>query len=572
MTPRGATPTPRAVTPRGIAFSTPRGSTPDNLARGATTSRGPTPDNLLPRVPTPDQLLPSRGQTPDLPRVATPQAEPEIDIAPLIRRIQDHVFPRRIRVKEYFVDYDPLKCGRVTRDQFVRAVGLFGARLTAAEVSALVLHCTEMGRQVRGPQDVNYQKLCMTIDEVFVTQRLEKDPGHDVAKPGALLRKGFIPNAVEDQERLEQVLHKVTLLSRTRGINFRTFFQDCDRADSASLIVPRRSGKVSLEQFRRNFPFMKADFSDVDVELLVQRYKTCDGQVHYQALTDDLNNGIVENFDAECPQSPGVLRPGSALWEHDSLSALEKLRSIVCARRVRLRELFFDFDRLRKGKCTFSQMRTVFSILKLDGISEEDFDALYDLYKTEDNMVRYMQMCDDVDEAFTPKGLERDPMAVSKMPDRAATQHARRNKMAVTPSVLQAVEDLQDRLAKLVRQRRPLLRAAFQDHDRVRKGHVTRSQCMRVMHSLGFEMKEAEVALLCKVYCDLGNKQEFNYLDFCAAVDDPHRYADTAATKKFDEHSCRYIAKQSCSASQAVKPSRYFDMEGRIVPLAGSRW
>jgi len=308
---------------------------------------------------------------------------------------------------------------------------------------------------------------------------------------------------------------------------------------------------VSISQFRRCFPFLK-DFAEDEVELLVARYKTRDGSVNYLALSEDISDANV-NFEPTIPTSPGVLRKDDATWEHDDVHVIQKLRSMVVERRIRINDLFRDYDRLRKGKCTYCQMRTVFSILKLDGITETDFEEIFQLYKTEDNMVHYARMCDDVDDAFTHKGLEKDPLWRSEMPGRETTETARRNKMAVPASVRDAVDDIEARIRKRVRQRRPLLRDAFQDHDRVRKGHVTRSQFMRVIDSLGFELAEVQLDMLCQVYCDRGNRHEFNYLDFCERCDVPEEHEAVAMH-------------QSTAAFQNHKPSRYFDSEGRIIP------
>merc|ERR1719321_864301 len=55
-----------------------------------------------------------------------PSKRDEVDVASVIDKIQHHIFPRRTRMKEFFTDFDPLKCGRVTMPQAVRAVGLCG--------------------------------------------------------------------------------------------------------------------------------------------------------------------------------------------------------------------------------------------------------------------------------------------------------------------------------------------------------------------------------------------------------------------------------------------------------------
>lgn len=53
----------------------------------------------------------------------------------IVYRIQCYVFPRRVRAKEFFRDYDPLRSMMVTREQFARAVDICGVRPALLVVS-----------------------------------------------------------------------------------------------------------------------------------------------------------------------------------------------------------------------------------------------------------------------------------------------------------------------------------------------------------------------------------------------------------------------------------------------------
>jgi Ca2+-binding EF-hand superfamily protein len=199
---------------------------------------------------------------------------------------------------------------------------------------------------------------------------------------------------------------------------------------------------------------------------------------------------------------------------------VKKLQSKVVEKRVRLYEHFQDFDNLRKGVCTIGQVKTVFTILGLDKeVSRDDFKALEDYYSRDDGMFCYGDFCYDIDLAFTQPGLERDPLTQLTMPDASSTLPARRNKQFLDDTQQQKVYDLEERIRAKVKFRRTLLRPAFQDMDRTRRGHVTRSQFGRVMVMLGFELGEDDINDLCGVYCDIGNLREFNYLDFCKSCD-----------------------------------------------------
>eukprot|EP00913_Durusdinium_trenchii_P034408 g32189.t1 len=59
------------------------------------------------------------------------------NIREIIREIQGYIFTRRIRVKDIFLDFDPLRCGRCTPYQFVRGLNSIAPQLTAHQMRIL---------------------------------------------------------------------------------------------------------------------------------------------------------------------------------------------------------------------------------------------------------------------------------------------------------------------------------------------------------------------------------------------------------------------------------------------------
>lgn len=79
-------------------------------------------------------------------------------------------------------------------------------------------------------------------------------------------------------------------------------------------------------------------------------------------------------------------------------------------KRVRIEEYFRDFDKLRKGKVTISQFKQIISFLNFS-LSDEEFDSLSNKYKTSDpeGTFNYFQFCDNINLAFTKKGIDKNP-------------------------------------------------------------------------------------------------------------------------------------------------------------------
>merc|ERR1712093_625360 len=178
-------------------------------------------------------------------------------------------------------------------------------------------------------------------------------------------------------------------------------------------------------------------------------------------------------------------------------------------------------------------------------------------------MFNYTDFCADVDTAFAMPGLQKNPMLGSKMPSAETTAPARRSHMALNHSTVQRAAQVEERLQQRIKARRMVIRPYFQDMDKTKSGHITRSQFGRLMSSMGFELDEGSVSALCKVYCDLGNPSDFNYLDFCTNL-------ETRPELEPPSWSPRYSPKASeKQPPPSPRSNPYFDSHGRIRPATG---
>jgi len=479
-----------------------------------------------------------------------------LDVPQILGRIEKQVFARRVRAKDFFKDYDKLRAGRVTKPQFTRTLLTMGVSIAPAEAELLAEHFTEDGPNVQPPQVVNYLAFCNIIDECFgVLTGLEGKPDTVVPRPGDNVPPPFEPQPVDDPEMLDHVLHRLALMCKARGVVFKYAYQDFERGDAASLIVPRRGGKCTIDQFKRKFPFVK-DFEPQEIELLIDHYLTEQNLVHFAQLDEDIAEHMALDVEVPYPKSMLLQRPDAATRTHDQLHVVEKIQARVVERRLRLREHFQDFDNLRKGFCTPAQVKTVFALLKIP-LEPQDYKDLVEVYTKDDgeNQFCYAAFCAEVDQAFTVNGLERAPLARIDMPDHTTTIHARRNYIQLSPEQQDAVAKLEEGIRARIQTRRILVRPDFKHFDTAHRGHVTKGQFVRVMDSLGFQMDANAIDLLCYAYCDLGNHTDFNYVDFCLSCDPPvPDLAEAMAQENGPYHP--------------HKANQYFDDRGRIQPLS----
>lgn len=485
-------------------------------------------------------------------------SDSEQQIADLIHRCQVFVYPRRIRVKEFFLNFDLLRSGRCTRVQFGRGLDTSGVRFSDSEIELLADHFTQIGPNVQKPQVVSYTKFCDAVDEVFATdislgctQDGQSQLTSDMMK---MSMTSFIPKPVDDEDRINHIMHRLAALCKSRGIVFKYLFHDFDRGPSASPsnVNPRRGGKCTASQFNRLFPFKK-EFSEDDIDILMRRFSTDGGDVHFQSIHNEISE-VLSPEPPEFPTSPLCLRPDPTEWGHNSLDPVKKIQSKVVEKRIRLGDVFRDFDSLRKGYCTAGQLKTALTILDLaKDINRNDFAHLIQTYTRDDGMFCYALFIRDVDSAFSVPGLEKDPLMMTPLPDHNTTAPGRRNRMKMTSAQKQSFFKLEEKIRARIRNRRILMKPMFLDMDKAHKGVVSRSRFGRVMGTLGFELGQDEIKLLAGVYCDRGNHNDFNYIDFIKACDPPNEQEEVAMA-------------QLSSPFQDDAPSKYFSGM-RVHPL-----
>mmetsp|Transcript_22150 Transcript_22150/g.52655 ORF Transcript_22150/g.52655 Transcript_22150/m.52655 type:complete len:491 (+) Transcript_22150:55-1527(+) len=474
-------------------------------------------------------------------------------VADVISRIQVYAYPRRIRMKEFFNDFDPLRHGRCTVINFARALDTLGmSGLSEEEVDFLAEHFTEHGPRVAPPQVVNYVKFCESVDRVFVEG--SPDEHHMSCSPSSTQLMTFKPANLEEEERFLHVLHRLASLCKARGVLFKQVFFDVDRSPvaSPSRQSPFMGGKVTREQFIRRFPFKK-EFPPEDVELLANNYMTNKGDVHFMAMHNDISE-VSNHEPPDFPRSDLILKPDNAEWSQSRFTVVDKLRAKVVEGRIRIKEYFQDFDPLRKGFCAATQVKTVLTILNLSRIvSRSELESLIRRYARDDGMFCYGDFCADINKDFALPNLEKDPLAQTSMPDASSTMVARRNKVCLSHERLQQWEWLESKIRSKVTKHRVNLLPSFKDMDRSNCGHITKNQFFRVMQSMGFDLKEDDVALLGNMYCDLGDHDWFNYVDFLKSVDVPSEDVELAVA-------------QLQAPYKGDEISHYYDARGRVIP------
>jgi len=184
-------------------------------------------------------------------------------------------------------------------------------------------------------------------------------------------------------------------------------------------------------------------------------------------------------------------------------------------KRVRIEEFFRDFDKLRKGRVTRNQFKSILSSMNFT-LTNDEFKALAKKYETTDpeRFFRYTDFCANINRAFTLTGIDKNPTTRVAPVTQGDTLLARRKYLAGDQNQ-QEIEEILEEYRTAIKNKRIHLKPVFQDFDITRNGHVTKDQFLRTLDLLRITAPQHIVQMVLRRYMDKGNVDEVNYVDFC---------------------------------------------------------
>ena len=234
---------------------------------------------------------------------------------------------------------------------------------------------------------------------------------------------------------------------------------------------------------------------------------------------------------------------------NDPQDVEDRLRASVVEKRVRIEEFFRDFDKLRKGRVTRTQFKSILSQLNYN-LTDDEFEALCNKYSTNDpeRFFRYTDFVANINKAFTITGIDKVPTTMVAPVTSGDTLLARRKYLATNPALASEVDQILNQYKQAVKTMRIHLKPVFQDFDITKNGHVTKAQFLRVLDRLRIIAPENVLQALLKRYMDMGNIDEVNYVDFCEDVDGSKQLFEVG--QEFN-HSFDYFPKTQARVSKA---------------------
>lgn len=211
----------------------------------------------------------------------------------VVTKVMTKVFKNRIRIKEFFSDFDKLRCGHISQAQFKSGLSMAGIQLTVEDME-------ELTNAFANPEDpqlrINYRQFVLVVDDVFGKTDLEKMPTLSVHTfPEGLIpenRFTSMPNrqlSSDDEQRLALILEQLTNSCKTKRILVKPFFDDACRNQNSPMLV----NHVSTQQFKQALKnHIAPEFGPQEVDILIKKYKgddQFDNMVNYVAFANTID-------------------------------------------------------------------------------------------------------------------------------------------------------------------------------------------------------------------------------------------------------------------------------------------
>ncbi|KAJ3035330.1 hypothetical protein HDV00_004058 [Rhizophlyctis rosea] len=423
-------------------------------------------------------------------------------------KIRKHVYKDRIRLVEFFRDYDRHNCGLITDMQFRAGLRLSSVELDEAELRALlkVYGCSD--RRVR------YRDFCDSIDVVFTINNLEKMPLVEVHPPPLAYLVQTVNSLPPDEEaRWVALIDRLHQLVKERRLLLLPFFEDFDK-----FLKTGNTGRVTRSHFSRLLSTMKLDLSDVDLHILFKRYEDkatgfinytvflldVDPETYHAYVNSPYHNTPYGHSSSTIPsRSPSPVLPTpyqKLIFPKPSLdNIMQKLKTHVSRHRIRVSEFFTDFDKLR----SYSIPRQEF-IRGVNWIgcpmTEEEYEVLAEAFtdKEKPRCCLWKVFEEEIEKVFGEQHLETKP-SVKPTAAPVATYPFPAGR-ALEPAELSSLQRTMKALRDHLKLRQTSIKPFFKDFDKLYTGHVTKTQFRQCLTYIKCIMKEDEFAILSKRY------------------------------------------------------------------------
>lgn len=452
-------------------------------------------------------------------------------MAEALDHVRAQVTQRRLRMDDFFADFDHLNRGRITPEQFRRVLTVSRILIAEEEMSALIDAFDAASMEAASQRPAASRPRCR--EEVnyiaFLSALKEKEPPKEL-----LAHKHRKPNPIsaEEEARLLPTMQLLSHAVAARGIHVVPPFRDMD---------PMNTGKVTASQFERCIPFDTLD--PVALGLLVKKYGDGEGNVYYMMWCSDVDPSLRE-VDVQHSGVTAINSAPSTLffcgsYKNPHLTSDELIRILreqFALYRLRCEDYFSDFDKFKTGTVTPAQFESALGRLNFVkfSLTEENTAALVRAYTVGHPEVGNATSFSVPRVNYRSFLYDTNP---KNFPVVSADGHESLNYFISTHAAdtfltgegeRHAADQVLDRVRRLVKANRIFLSPVLRDFDRVRKAIHEHRTCTASRFGRGLATQKLilppeELQILIKKYtiphADGSPSFEVNYYQFVQDVD-----------------------------------------------------
>jgi Ca2+-binding EF-hand superfamily protein len=429
----------------------------------------------------------------------------------IIENLANHVYERRIRIREFFEPHDPLRQGLITIDKFEGVLTQLGYFWTQDDLN----HVTSRYRTTH-----QYTEYVKWWDFVADVEKLAdfihaEQSGHKVRTPTS-----------EADRLLDRIFDSIARLR----INLIPTIQDFDRFSR---------GYITKLQLHRALSALGIHLTNEEMDILAPLYEVENRGIDYYKFIEDVDpthrqsrrsfkplgttRESIEDVWGHTPTGDRFVTGDVAdqmiyeshkglipkVNEHTKLQELlADLQRWSFINSVHFHDFLEEHDRLNLNEITASQFRTGISRSTYK-LTETEYETLIKAYhsETRPGWVKWRKFADDVIQFVAPKTLEREPQVTPLRPQEALFRHTR---SIATAAPAPDVDRILDQIGRFVKTRRLSLTEQFKQKDKMNHRRVTATGFAQVLHLLGLFISKPEIDRLCQFYNDPQN----NFVDY----------------------------------------------------------
>jgi Ca2+-binding EF-hand superfamily protein len=438
----------------------------------------------------------------------------------MIANFAKHVYEKRIRIREFFEQHDPLRLGVIPVNKFEGTLTQFGYAWTQDDLDSLT---AQYITTVDYTNYIRWREFCDDIDALADFQHAEC-ASRAVATP---------------TDEAVAVLNRIRSEIVRCRINILPTMQDFDRLGR---------GYVTRLQFQRALSALRIHLANRELDLLARLYEVLDKGFDFYKFIEDVDpthhqtrrsfhplgttRHSIEELWGRTPTGDRFVTGDEAdemiyeahkglvpkINEHGEYNALmADLQRWCFINSVHFHDFLDDFDRLKINEITANQFRS--GIAKSTyHLTDAEYECLVNYYRsdTREGYVKWRKFADDVIQFIAPKNLEKDPQTTPPCPGETIRQ---RSGVQTTVRPTAEIDKILDLVARFVQCRRISLPEQFQLKDKMNHRRVSATGFAQVLHILGIFITKAQIDKLCWFYNDPQN----NFVDY------PHFIKDVYA-------------------------------------------